>query len=105
MSCADVNIACTHFLQLNNGCAKRTCGINHVVVNNAGLALDVADDAHNCALVVTRTALVSNCKATVKVVGKLFSCFCATHIRGDNNGILPVKWLALKVIAQKVESG
>ena len=46
-----------------------------------------------------------NCKATVKVVGKLFSCFCATHIRGDNNGILPVKWLVLKVIAQKVESG
>ena len=48
---------------------------------------------------------MSNSKAAVQVVGKLLSCFCATHIRGDNNGILPVKWLALKVIAQKVESG
>ena len=47
---------------------------------------------------------MSNCKTTVKVVGKLLSCFCATHIRGDNNGILPVKWLVLKVIAQKIES-
>ena len=104
MGCADVDIASTHFLQLNNGSAEGTCGINHVVVNNAGLALDIADDAHNSTLVVTRTALMCNSKATVKIVRKLLSCLCATHIGGDNNGILPVKWLALKVIAQKVES-
>ena len=105
MGSTDVDIASTHFLQFNNGSAEGACSINHVVVNDAGLALDIANDAHNSTLVVARTALVSNCKTTVKVVGKLFSCFCATHIRGDNNGILPVKWLVLKVIAQKVESG
>ena len=104
MGSADVDVARTHFLQLNNGCAEGTCGINHVVVNNAGLALDVADDTHNSTLVVTRTALMCNSKAAVQVVRELLSSLCATHIRGDNNGILPVKWLALKVIAQKIES-
>ena len=104
MGCADIDVACTHFLQLDNRSAEGTCGINHVVVNNAGLALDIADDTHNSTLVVTRTALMCNSKAAVQVVRELLSSLCATHIRGDNNGILPVKWLALKVIAQKIES-
>ncbi len=87
---ADVDVARAHFLSAFNVEAQSTCGINHVVVTTLSY-LDVADDAHNSTSL--KTALCAASKAAVQVVGKLLSSFCATHIRGDNNGIFPVNGL------------
>ncbi len=69
MGGAHVDIASAHLLELAHACAQRARGVDHVVVDDAGLALDIADDAHDLSGVVARTALVRDRERAIEHVG------------------------------------
>ena len=66
---ADVDVAGAQGLELADVGAQGACGVDHVVVDDASLALDVTDDAHDFGLVVVRAALVGDREVAVEHIG------------------------------------
>ena len=66
---AYVDVAGAHSLELLDVGAQGASGVDHVVVDDAGLALDVTDDAHDLGGVVARTALVGDGQVAAEHVG------------------------------------
>ena len=71
MGGAHVDVAGAHGLELLDVGAQGASGVDHVVVDDAGLALDVTDDAHDLGGVVARTALVGDGQVAAEHVGQL----------------------------------
>ena len=105
MGGADVDVAGAQVLELPDGGAEGACGVNHVVVDDAGLVLDVADDAHDLGGVVARTALVGDGEAAAEHVGELLAGLGASHIGGDDDGAVPIEVLVLEVLAEERQRG
>ena len=80
MGGADVDIASAHSLELLDVGAQGASGVDHVVVDDAGLALDVTDDAHDLGLVVVRTALVGDGQVAAEHVGQLLGGLGTNHV-------------------------
>ena len=53
-----VDVACAHLFKFSDGAHKGTCGIDHIVVDDAGFAFYVADDAHHLSGIVLRLSLI-----------------------------------------------
>ena len=61
MACAGVDFLCAADLD-DRLCraAERACGVDHIVKQNAGLALDIADDVHDLGLIRLLAALIDD---------------------------------------------
>ena len=101
----DVDVARAHLLELVDGAHEGAARVNHVVVDDAGLAHDVANDAHDLGGVVLGAALVGNGDLAAEVVGKLLGNLGAPHVRRDDHGVVPVEVLGLEVVAKVVQGG
>ena len=102
---ADVDVARAHLLELVDGPDEGAARVDHVVVDDAGLVLDVADDAHDLGRIVPRATLVSDGDLAAEVVGELLGDLRAAHVGGDDDRLVPVEVLGLEVLAEQVERG
>ena len=102
---ADVDVAGAHSLELLDVGAQGASGVDHVVVDDAGLALDVTDDAHDLGGVVARTALVGDGQVAAEHVGQLLGGLGATHVGGDDNQVVGVEVHVVVVLAKQRQCG
>ena len=98
---AHVDVAGAQVLELLDGGAQRAGRVDHVVVDDAGLVLDIADDAHDLGRVVARTALVGDGERAAQVVGELLARLGTTHVRRHHDGVLPVEVFVAEVLAKQ----
>ena len=63
-----VDVARTHCLELGDRAHEGSAGIYHVVVDDAGLAHDVSDYAHDLGCIVPGATLVGDGDLTAQVV-------------------------------------
>ena len=68
--------------------AEGTGGIDHVVEEDAVLALDFADDVHDLALVGLLAALVDDSQTHVQLLGKRACAGHGADVGGDDNHLL-----------------
>ena len=101
----DVDVAGAHSLELLDVGAQGASGVDHVVVDDAGLALDVTDDAHDLGGVVARTALVGDGQVAAEHVGQLLGGLGTTHVRGDDNQVVGVEVHVVVVLAKQRQCG
>ena len=94
-----------HSLELLDVGAQGASGVDHVVVDDAGLALDVTDDAHDLGGVVARTALVGDGQVAAEHVGQLLGGLGTTHVRGDDNQVVGVEVHVVVVLAKQRQCG
>ena len=100
---AHVDVARAHLLELAHACAERTGGVDHVVVDDAGLALDVADDAHDLGGVVARATLVGDGERAAEHIGELLGGLGATHVGRDHHEVVGVEVLGVVILAKEGE--
>ena len=100
MRSAYVYLFSTLLLQRGNSSAQGTSGINHVVVNDADLAVNVADKSGDFCLVMTRTALVHDSQVGMKHVGKLLCSLSAANVGAYNAELFGVDILLAEVIGK-----
>ena len=98
---AHVDVAGTHLLQLADARTQGACGVDHVVVDDAGLALDVADDTHDLSGVVARTALVGDGDGAAQHVGQLLGSLGATHVGRHDNEVVGVEVHIVVVVGKE----
>ena len=70
------------------GVAEGAGGIDHVVEEDAVLALDIADDVHDLALVGLLAALVDDGQTHVQLLGKRACAGHGADVRGDDDHLL-----------------
>ena len=105
MGGADVDVASAHSLELLDVGAQGASGVDHVVIDDAGLALDVADDAHDLGSVVARTTLVGDGQVAAEHVGQLLGGLGTTHVGGDDNQVVGVEVHVVVVLAKQRQCG
>ena len=84
------------------GCAaKRACGIDHVVKQDAGLALDIADDVHDLGLICSLAALVDDSHVAAELEGEVAGSCSAADIGGNDHDILVALAVDIKIVLCK----
>lgn len=101
MRSANVYLFSALLLQRGNSSAQGTSGINHVVVNDADLAINIADKSGDLCLVMTRTALVHDSQVGMKHVGKLLCSLSAANVGANHAQLFGVDVLLAEVIGKK----
>ena len=81
-------VGAAHFHDGLGGVAQGTGGIHHVVKEDAVLALHVADDVHDLALVGLLTALVHDGHLHMQLLGKSAGAGNGTHVGRDHDHVL-----------------
>ena len=105
MRSANVYLFSALLLQCGNSSAQGTSSINHVVVNDADLAVNVADKRSDFRLVVTRTALVHDSQVGMKHVGKLLCSLSAANVGAYHAELFGVDVLLAEVIGEDGQRG
>ncbi len=105
MGGADVDVARAELLQLAHGAAQGAGGVDHVVVDDAGAALDVADDAHDLGLVVAGTALVGDGDVAAEHVGQALGGLGTAHVGRHDHGVVHVEALGGVVLGEEGHGG
>ena len=85
--------------------AQGTGGVHHVVVEDAGLAPDVADDVHDLANVGLLAALIHDGKAHVDLAGEGAGPAHGADIGGDHHEIVVVKLLLGELVHIVLDEG
>src|SRR5690606_21154727 len=70
--------------------AKRTGGVDHVVHDDAGAAVDLADDVHDFGHIGARTALVDNGQISLELLGQRTGPHHATDVWRHHDQVLVV---------------
>jgi hypothetical protein len=78
----------------------RAARVDHVVVDDADLAVDVADEGRDLGLVVLRTALVHDGQVGAEHVGELLGGLGASHVGADDAELLTLEVLGLVVVGE-----
>ena len=100
MGRAQVHRLRTALLQDLGGRAHRSRGVDHVIVDDADLALDVADDGLDFRLVVAGTALVHDGHVGVHEVGQLLGSLRTAHVRRHHAQLVLREALGLEVVGE-----
>ncbi len=85
-------LGAAHIDQSPGGVAQGAGGVHHVVVQDAGLVPNVADDVHDLGDVGLGTALIHDGQAHVNLGGKVPGAAHGAHIGGDHNEIVVVEF-------------
>jgi len=81
----------TDLYQSLGGVAQRTGGIHHVVVQDAGLALDIADDIHHFGFVGLLTALVNNGQTHMDLLREVTGAGNRANVGGDHAELVMIE--------------
>ena len=103
VSTASINLVCTKFLQRTRTLGEGACSINHIINQNAVLALNITNQVHNLGNTGLRTALINNSHRRIQNLGKATSTAYTAQIRGNNNHVLQI--LLLNIFSQQRAAG
>ena len=87
------------------GVAQRTGGVHHIIVQNAGLALDVADDVHDLALVGSLAALVHDGQVHVNLLSEVTGTGDRADVGRNNNELIVVAGLLGELVHVVLHEG
>ena len=76
--------------------AQRACGVHHIIHQNAGAVLNVANNVHHLRLIRPRAPLIDDGQLHVKLLGHCARADNAANVWGHNDDVVIV--LTLNVI-------
>ena len=105
MGCADIYLIRTARLQGGHGCHDRARSVDHVVVQDADLAFDIADQRGDNRLVVLGAALMHDSQVGAHNVGELLRRLRTAQVGADDAQLLGVEILGLEVFRHDIQGG
>ena len=106
VSSAGVNfLGAADLNQSAGGIAQRTSGIDHIIVENAGLAGNVTDDIHNFALVGLLAALINDGKTHMDFCRESTGSGNGADIGGNHNELIVVKLVFGETVQEIIDEG